>query len=71
MIPLRVVFFGRYDMVFGAEMHAESAFLAKFLFDENIAFQNLSLNPFLPGTQFLLADAILRIMFIKSRKFSS
>jgi hypothetical protein len=69
VIALRVVFLGWHDMVFGAEMHAELAFLAKFLFDVNITFQNISLNLFLPVVQFLLAAAILLIMFIKSRKF--
>jgi hypothetical protein len=69
MIPLNIVFFGRHDVAFGAEMNTELTLLAKFLFNLDTSFHNMSPDQFLPVNRFLAADAILRIMFIMSRIF--
>jgi hypothetical protein len=69
MIPLNVVFFGRHDVAFGAEMNTELTLLAKFLLNLDISFHNMSPDQFLPVNCFLAADAILLIMFRKSRDF--
>jgi hypothetical protein len=69
MITLNIVFFGRHDVAFGAEMNTELTLLAKFLFNLDRSFHNRSPNYFLPGIKLLAADAILRIMFIMSRIF--
>jgi len=69
MIPLNIVFFRGHDVAFGAEMNTELTILAKFLFYLDISFHNMSPNQFLPVNRFLAADAILLIMFRKSRDF--
>ena len=53
MITLNIVFFRRHDVAFGAEMNTELTLLAKFLFNLDRSFHNISPDQFLPVNRFL------------------